>query len=130
MTAYFEVPSRRGHLEQVRGVSAYWMTFLFGPFYLFAKHAFGAALLYGVCELIIWLVLIPDASLADMNADIVLAALGVISNLILAAIFYDAASIQVERIRREAPSASHLLPRRSEARASGVSRPPYASLRF
>jgi hypothetical protein len=89
MATYFMHPSRAGHVEQAGGIKAYWLTFFFGPFYLLAKRAYTAAVLYAATEALGVILIVLGASAFPQGRRGVMMVLFVLWNCVGAAAFYD-----------------------------------------
>jgi hypothetical protein len=89
MATYFMHPSRAGHVEQAGGIRAYWLTFFFGPFYLLAKRAYAAAVLYAATEALGVMLIVLGASAFPQGRRGVMMVLFVLWNCVGAAAFYD-----------------------------------------
>lgn len=90
VATYFAHPSQAGSIEKLGGARAYWFTFFFGPFYLIAKRAYGAALLHAVCAGVAAYFVVSGLSDFPYDRGRLAAAFMIIWDFILAAAFFDA----------------------------------------
>jgi hypothetical protein len=89
MATYFAHPSHAESIEKLGGASTYWLTVFFGPFYLAAKRAYGAALLHAACAGVAGYFIVGGLTDFPYDRGQLALAILIVWDFILAAAFFD-----------------------------------------